>query len=150
MRKAVTNLMLQASVEEDLEVAASSGELQQHVLLSRLYASKFLASNKTEDAQRAEKELSSAALIAKAIESQLMSMEQICHLNDFTNASKIYRSTFSKVANTINERNSIITETLDLAGINAAKTIEEIKGFNVDKYRFSEEMSSETELVFTR
>ncbi|MDA0142923.1 methyl-accepting chemotaxis protein [Vibrio toranzoniae] len=127
MRKAVTNLMLQASVEEDLEVAASSGELQQHVLLSRLYASKFLASNKTEDAQRAEKELSSAALIAKAIESQLMSMEQIGHLNDFTNASKIYRSTFSKVANTINERNSIITETLDLAGINAAKTIEEIK-----------------------
>ncbi|NAZ97592.1 HAMP domain-containing methyl-accepting chemotaxis protein [Vibrio toranzoniae] len=127
MRKAVTNLMLQASVEEDLEVAASSGELQQHVLLSRLYASKFLASNKTEDAQRAEKELSSAALIAKAIESQLMSMEQIGHLNDFTNTSKIYRSTFSKVANTINERNSIITETLDLAGINAAKTIEEIK-----------------------
>ncbi len=127
MRKAVTSLMLQASVEEDLEVAASSGELQQHVLLSRLYASKFLASNKTEDAQRAEKELSSAALIAKAIESQLMSMEQIGHLNDFTNASKIYRSTFSKVANTINERNSIITETLDLAGINAAKTIEEIK-----------------------
>ncbi|MGO2318110.1 MAG: HAMP domain-containing methyl-accepting chemotaxis protein [Vibrio toranzoniae] len=127
MRKAVTNLMLQASVEEDLEVAASSGELQQHVLLSRLYASKFLASNKTEDAQRAEKELSSAALIAKAIESQLMSMEQTGHLNDFTNASKIYRSTFSKVANTINERNSIITETLDLAGINAAKTIEEIK-----------------------
>ncbi|MGB2146964.1 MAG: HAMP domain-containing methyl-accepting chemotaxis protein [Vibrio toranzoniae] len=127
MRKAVTNLMLQASVEEDLEVAASSGELQQHVLLSRLYASKFLASNKTEDAQRAEKELSSAALIAKAIESQLMSMEQIGHLNDLTNASKIYRSTFSKVANTINERNSIITETLDLAGINAAKTIEEIK-----------------------
>ncbi|NAZ46590.1 methyl-accepting chemotaxis protein [Vibrio toranzoniae] len=127
MRKAVTNLMLQASVEEDLEVAASSGELQQHVLLSRLYASKFLASNKTEDAQRAEKELSSAVLIAKAIESQLMSMEQIGHLNDFTNTSKIYRSTFSKVANTINERNSIITETLDLAGINAAKTIEEIK-----------------------
>lgn len=127
MRKAVTNLMLQASVEEDLEVAASSGELQQHVLLSRLYASKFLASNKTEDAQRAEKELSSAALIAKTIESQLISMEQIGYLNDFTNASKTYRSTFLKVTNTINERNSIITETLDLAGINAAKTIEEIK-----------------------
>ena len=30
------------------------------------------------------------------------------------------------------------------------KTIEELKGFNIDRYRFSEEMSSESELIFTR
>jgi cytoplasmic iron level regulating protein YaaA (DUF328/UPF0246 family) len=29
------------------------------------------------------------------------------------------------------------------------KTIEELKGFNTDRYRFSEEMSSENELIFT-
>ncbi|MCH3883161.1 MULTISPECIES: peroxide stress protein YaaA [Tenacibaculum] len=33
---------------------------------------------------------------------------------------------------------------------NNVKTIQELKGFNVDKYRFSSELSSETELVFTR
>ena len=33
---------------------------------------------------------------------------------------------------------------------NNVKTIEELKGFNVENYRFSEEMSSENELVFTR
>ncbi|MFA0677916.1 methyl-accepting chemotaxis protein, partial [Vibrio sp. 10N.222.51.A6] len=102
MREAVTNLMTQASAEEDLEVAVSSGQLQQHVLLSRLYASKFLTSNKTEDAQRAEKEFASAALLAETIESQLMSMEQINYLNDFTSAFKIYRNTFSKIVDTIN------------------------------------------------
>ena len=127
MREAVTNLMTQASAEEDLEVAVSSGQLQQHVLLSRLYASKFLTSNKTEDAQRAEKEFASAALLAETIESQLMSMEQINYLNDFTSAFKIYRNTFSKIVDTINTRNGIISGTLDLAGVNAAKTIEEIK-----------------------
>ncbi|MEZ9443776.1 methyl-accepting chemotaxis protein [Vibrio sp. 10N.222.54.F12] len=127
MREAVTNLMTQASAEEDLEVAVSSGQLQQHVLLSRLYASKFLTSNKTEDAQRAEKEFASAALLAETIESQLMSMEQINYLNDFTSAFKIYRNTFSKIVDTINTRNDIISGTLDLAGVNAAKTIEEIK-----------------------
>ncbi|WP_139684143.1 HAMP domain-containing methyl-accepting chemotaxis protein [Vibrio tasmaniensis] len=127
MRKAVTNLMTQASAEEDLEVAVSSGQLQQHVLLSRLYASKFLTSNQAEDAQRAEKEFASAALLAETIESQLMSMEQIGYLNDFTSAFKTYRSTFSKIVNTINTRNGIISGTLDLAGVNAAKTIEEIK-----------------------
>jgi len=30
------------------------------------------------------------------------------------------------------------------------KTIEELKGFNIDNYRFSEEMSSGNDLVFTR
>ncbi|MFA0114405.1 methyl-accepting chemotaxis protein [Vibrio sp. 10N.261.46.E11] len=127
MRKAVTNLMTQASAEEDLEVAVSSGQLQQHVLLSRLYASKFLTSNQAEDAQRAEKEFASAALLAETIESQLMSMEQINYLNDFTSAFKIYRNTFSKIVDTINTRNGIISGTLDLAGVNAAQTIEEIK-----------------------
>ena len=33
---------------------------------------------------------------------------------------------------------------------NNVKTLEELKGFNVENYRFSEEMSSELELVFTR
>ncbi|WP_299064936.1 peroxide stress protein YaaA [uncultured Polaribacter sp.] len=33
---------------------------------------------------------------------------------------------------------------------NDVKTIEGLKGFNVDKYRFSEEMSSGNDLVFTR
>jgi cytoplasmic iron level regulating protein YaaA (DUF328/UPF0246 family) len=30
------------------------------------------------------------------------------------------------------------------------KTIEELKGFNTDRYRFSEEMSNDNELIFTR
>ena len=33
---------------------------------------------------------------------------------------------------------------------NNVKTIEELKGFNIDKYRFSQELSSGDELVFTR
>jgi cytoplasmic iron level regulating protein YaaA (DUF328/UPF0246 family) len=33
---------------------------------------------------------------------------------------------------------------------NNVKTIEELKGFNTSNYRFSEEMSSGNDLVFTR
>jgi hypothetical protein len=33
---------------------------------------------------------------------------------------------------------------------NEINTIEQLKGFNVDNYRFSDEMSTETELLFTR
>ena len=31
-----------------------------------------------------------------------------------------------------------------------AKTIEDVKGFNVDNYRYTEELSSDNELVLTR
>jgi cytoplasmic iron level regulating protein YaaA (DUF328/UPF0246 family) len=33
---------------------------------------------------------------------------------------------------------------------NNVKNIEDLKGFDIDNYRFSEEMSSGNELVFTR
>jgi hypothetical protein len=33
---------------------------------------------------------------------------------------------------------------------NDVKTIEELKGFNINRYRFSEKLSSENDLVFTR
>ena len=127
MRVAVSNMMEQASVEEDLEVALSSGNLQQHVLLSRLYASKFLTSNQTIDAERAFKEFKAAAQLAEVIESQLMSTKQLSYLSEFNNAFNTYQTTFSEVVRTINERNNIISSTLDVMGVSAAKTIEEIK-----------------------
>ncbi|WP_133160186.1 methyl-accepting chemotaxis protein, partial [Vibrio cyclitrophicus] len=53
--------------------------------------------------------------------------EQIRYLTDFNTTFKAYRLTFSEVVDTINERNHIVSGTLDVAGSNAAKTIEEIK-----------------------
>ncbi|RBW66098.1 methyl-accepting chemotaxis protein [Vibrionales bacterium C3R12] len=127
MRKAVTNLMTQAAVEEDLEVAVSAGNLQQHVLLSRLYASKFLTSNQVIDAERAQEEFKSALKLSELIESQLISTKQLNYLREFNNAFKAYQITFLKIVKTISERNNIISSTLDVMGASAAHTIEEIK-----------------------
>ena len=136
MRQAVTNLMTQASVEEDLEVAISSGKLQEHVLLSRLYASKFLTDNKSEDAMRANKEFGLAMELGKKIESQLMSSQQLAYLSDFNRSFNIYSTTFNDVVQTINERNGIISSTLDVVGVSAARTIETIKLSTKDKQDF--------------
>ncbi|WP_394250566.1 methyl-accepting chemotaxis protein [Vibrio profundi] len=133
MRQAVTNLMTQASVEEDLEVAISSGKLQEHVLLSRLYASKFLTDNKSEDAMRANKEFGLAMELGKKIESQLMSSQQLAYVSDFNRSFNTYSATFNDVVQTINERNGIISSTLDVVGVSAARTIETIKLSTKDK-----------------
>ncbi len=127
MRMAVTNMMIQAETEDDLEVAVSSGTLQQHLLLSRLYASKFLTSNLSDDAQRAQDEFTKVADLASTVEAQLMSATQIDHLNAFSEAFSRYQQAFGQIVITINERNRIISETLDVVGGAAANTIEVIK-----------------------
>ena len=60
---------------------------------------------------------------------------------DFKNGQYKTIMTFAKKA-----RGLMVRYIID----NNVKTIEELKGFNVDNYRFSEKMSTETDLVFTR
>ena len=60
---------------------------------------------------------------------------------DFKNGQYKIVMTYAKKA-----RGLMVRYILD----NNVKTIEELKGFNIDKYRFSEELSSGDELVFTR
>ncbi|SDR75654.1 hypothetical protein SAMN05216503_0771 [Polaribacter sp. KT25b] len=60
---------------------------------------------------------------------------------DFKNGEYKTIMTYAKIA-----RGLMVRYIID----NNVKTIEDLKGFNVDKYRFSEEMSSGNELVFTR
>ncbi|EEX91512.1 hypothetical protein VIOR3934_17943 [Vibrio orientalis CIP 102891 = ATCC 33934] len=127
MRVSVTSLMNQAATEDDLDVAVSAGTLQQHLLLSRLYASKFLTSNSQNDVMRAEKEFSLVAELASKVESQLISAQQVSNLKAFQQHFEQYRLTFAKVVQTINNRNEIISGTLDVMGASAARTIEEIK-----------------------
>ena len=133
MRIAVTNIMNRAATEDDLDVAVSAGTLQQHLLLARLYASKFLTSNAQSDAERADKEFTTMATVASKVEAQLMSAQQVANLKEFQASFDQYRSTFNQVVDTINRRNEIISGTLDVMGASAARTIEEIKLATKDK-----------------
>jgi cytoplasmic iron level regulating protein YaaA (DUF328/UPF0246 family) len=60
---------------------------------------------------------------------------------DFKNGQYKIVMTYAKMA-----RGLMVRYIID----NNVKTIEDLKGFNVDTYRFSEEMSSGNDLVFTR
>ncbi len=78
----------------------------------------------------------------KAIPKKLLKVPMITPVfKDFKNGEYKTIMTFAKKA-----RGLMVRYIID----NNVKTIEDLKGFNVDNYRFSEEMSSETELFFTR
>ncbi|WP_298881549.1 peroxide stress protein YaaA [uncultured Polaribacter sp.] len=78
----------------------------------------------------------------KAVPKKVLKVPMITPVfRDFKNGQYKTIMTFAKKA-----RGLMVRYIID----NNVKTIEELKGFDVDKYRFSEEMSTETELVFTR
>ncbi|GLT19506.1 hypothetical protein GCM10007938_32880 [Vibrio zhanjiangensis] len=127
MRQAVTTLMGQAAQNEDLEVVVSSGNLQEHLMLARLYASKFLTANNQEDAQRTQKEFQQMEKLASMLEDQIITTPQLESLKQFQQTFAVYKTTFSQVVQTIEQRNTVIAGTLDVIGASAASSIEDIK-----------------------
>ncbi|NVD05948.1 methyl-accepting chemotaxis protein [Vibrio sp. JPW-9-11-11] len=127
MRKEVSDIMQGAANEDDLEVAVSAGNLQQHLMLGRLYASQYLTTNQQSDAERANKEFIEVLAAAETVESQLMSTQQLGHFKDFGQAFSDYQATFAQVVQTIAERNEIIKGTLDVLGGSMAQSIEQLK-----------------------
>ena len=78
----------------------------------------------------------------KAVNQQVLKVPMITPIfKDFKNGQYKTIMTFAKKA-----RGLMVRYIID----NNVKTIEELKGFNIDKYGFSEEMSSGNELVFIR
>ena len=78
----------------------------------------------------------------KVIPKKVLKVDMITPVfKDFKNGEYKTIMTYAKMA-----RGYMVRYIID----NNAKTIEDLKGFNVEKYRFSEELSKGNELVFTR
>ncbi|KJY85039.1 chemotaxis protein [Vibrio galatheae] len=127
MREAISNLMANAASEQDLAIAVKSGIIQEHLLLSRLYVSKFLTDNRPQDAERAQMEFDQLTTLASSIKEQLNSSEQTSAFNTFFQSFNTYQAIFAEVIKTIDARNAIISNTLDVIGASAASSIEQIK-----------------------
>jgi hypothetical protein len=78
----------------------------------------------------------------KAIPKKILKVPMVTPaFKDFKNGEHKTIMTFAKKA-----RGLMVRYIID----NNVKTIEELKGFNINRYRFSEKLSSENDLVFTR
>lgn len=78
----------------------------------------------------------------KALPTKVLKVPMITPIfKDFKNGQYKTIMTFAKKA-----RGLMVRYIID----NNVKTIEELKGFDIDNYRFSDELSSDTNLVFTR
>ncbi|MEO0442185.1 MAG: methyl-accepting chemotaxis protein [Pseudomonadota bacterium] len=128
MRKATTDIIVSAYDDGDSEAAYYAALLQQHLLLARLYAAKYLVTNEATDADRAHKELTEKmpyylGKLDQALENSLRREK----LSSILANHKAFQTSFNQIENIITARNNYIDNTLNLVGPEIAKTIEEVK-----------------------
>jgi|GEM_PF-757080 len=128
MRKAVTDIIVSAYEDSDDEASYNAARLQEHLLLARLFAAKFLVTNKIEDANRALDELNDKMpSYINQLDRSLQNPNRRQLLAQVKKHHEIYRIGFTDVQNVIQERNTYINETLNRVGPIVAKKIEQVK-----------------------
>ena len=128
MRKSLTEIMESAYADKDPEAAYYAGRIQEHVLLARLFAAKFLDTNAQAAVEKFKEELGSQIdPLAASLDAALENSHRRQLFAQFMEARKIYGETFSKLSAIILERNYIITNQLDKIGPMIAKATEDVK-----------------------
>lgn len=127
MRKNITKIMQRATASNDIQLLDKAAQLQESLLLGRLYVSKFLINNTAEDYNRALQEFAEVDEAAKKLQAYISNQQDITAFNDFDRRKEAYVSGIKKVQDLITERNQIINNTLNKIGPEIADKIEDIK-----------------------
>ncbi len=128
MRKAMTDIRGSAYMDGDMPVAYNAGRIQEHLLLGRLYATKFLDTNQESAVKRFKEELvTKINPLVSTMDTELQDPERRRLFELFIKNRGFYHAHFSKLVQIINNRNDVVTNKLDTIGPIISKAAEEIK-----------------------
>ncbi len=128
--KDLTEIMKSAFQAGDPEASFLAGTALRHLLLGRLYASRFLVDNTPESAERALSELTEFDHVAANMLKELQNPRRRELAAEVFEFAELYLKEFNEVIEVINKRNAIIRDTLDTVGPQLAADVEEIKLHN--------------------
>lgn len=148
MRKALSQIIISAYNDKDSEASFLAAQLQEHLLLARLYVNKYLVTNKKDDAQRAKKELLSLMpTFLTQLDDSLQSISRRELLNTIKQTHRLYVEAFESVESVITKRNDYINNTLNTIGPMVAKNIEEVKlSVKSDQDELGPKVQNDTEM----
>ena len=128
MRTALTEIMKSAYQDNDPEAAYYAGRIQEHVLLTRLYALKYLADHAKETAERFDKEIGAElGHLATTLNEGLQNPHRRKLFKSFMQARENYTETFHSLVTLVRERDEIVTNTLDRIGPEIAAAVNDVK-----------------------
>lgn len=123
----LTAVMKSAHDDDDATAAYYAGNVQRNLLLMRLYAGKFLISNKQADFERAIQESEEFTANYDTLISSLQNPERRRLAEEAVALFAEYVTAFKNVRETILKRNTIIAGTLDTVGPKVASEMEQLK-----------------------
>ena len=128
MRKSTTDIIESAYRDGDPDAAFYASRVQEHLLLGRLFVTKYLVTNATSDAERAIDELSNKMRVALTeLDSQIQNPSRRVLLAKISENHQQYVKAFSSVRSIIEKRNNLIDNTLNRLGPIVAGHIEDVK-----------------------
>ncbi len=127
MENALSDILISAEADEDMEAAFYSALAMKHLLLARLYVTKFLESNLESHVDRVAEEFGKMDDNLNILDIQLQNPERRRNLNIVIDAKEIYIQHCDGMVDIITRRNDIITNRLDVAGPQIADWVEEVK-----------------------
>lgn len=128
MRIKLSAIMKSAFNDKDPEASYYAARIQEHVLLARLYANKFLTTNSPNAAKRFEQEIGfKINPLALTLDEQLEDQQRRQLFTDFLAARKRYQQHFISIEELISKRNNIISNQLDIIGPVISSASEEVK-----------------------
>jgi len=127
MQVDMTEITTSAFKDRDPQAAYYAGQMEEHLLLARLYVVKFLTSNSPADANRADEEFKKILKANRTLDKVLNNKKRRRLLAEVGRYLPIYSKTFFKLRDLIDERNKIIKNELDRIGPLVAKAAEDVK-----------------------
>jgi methyl-accepting chemotaxis protein len=127
MEQHMTEIALAAEKERSLFVVSQVSTAMRHMLLARLYYTRFLDKNEQAYADQGQQELNQFQGTLAVLDRQLSNGNQRKILKAVIDSYKIYSENVTILVTTIQTRNSIITGTLDKLGLLVSTNIEKIK-----------------------
>jgi len=127
MEKNLSRIMSSSEGDEDMAAAYNSGLAMKHLLLGRVYMAKFLSTNAQSDADRAFQEFEQMGENIAVLDRELQNPERRSLLEEITDAERIYVEGSRDLVATINERNTLIENSLDRIGPEIAGLTEDVK-----------------------
>ncbi len=151
MRKSLSAIIVSAYEDRDTEASFLAAQLQEHLLLARLYVTKYLVTNSVEDADRAKKELSDEMTkYLSQLDESLQNQTRRSLLAKVIESHTSYMEAFDSVELIILERNNLINNTLNTIGPIVASDIEKVKlSVKSDQDKLGPKVQSDTERDLT-
>lgn len=127
IRKGLTEIATSAANDGDHETAYLAGNMQENLLLGRLYVKNFLLNNNSEDIQRADFELEKARKASDDLSKSIQNPARVQILNDLIPQFDEYRQSALRLGEVIALRNTIREETISANGTAISTAAAEIK-----------------------